>query len=232
MDSPRISGSPVIEAHPGTSTVGPGTPVLSAHHNLPYMHAPNTGSAFNVNAPSSSSTTFHSNGHNSPTQRPLNRKTSKPLNPHATSSPANSRKPSGSAQTSAAASGSGSGVKDSTKDSLPPGTPLTAQMNGNGAVNGTSSPNPATHTTSAPPVRIRTTPHLPHMKDVPDAPPTLMHWSRAPVHGMLPMRNARAHTVTLVDNVAWLFGGCDEKGCWQDVYTFDTGEWLVYFSGI
>ena len=37
------------------------------------------------------------------------------------------------------------------------------------------------------------------------------------------MRNMRAHTVTLVDNVAWLFGGCDDKGCWKDIYCFDTG---------
>ncbi|KAG1839319.1 hypothetical protein DFJ58DRAFT_812579 [Suillus subalutaceus] len=43
-----------------------------------------------------------------------------------------------------------------------------------------------------------------------------------PVHGMLPMRSFRAHTVTLVDHVAWLFGGCDDKGCWKDVYCFDT----------
>ncbi|KIK93296.1 hypothetical protein PAXRUDRAFT_145380 [Paxillus rubicundulus Ve08.2h10] len=49
-----------------------------------------------------------------------------------------------------------------------------------------------------------------------------MYWSRAPVHGALPMRHMRAHTVTLVDNVAWLFGGCDDKGCWKDIYCFDT----------
>lgn len=36
------------------------------------------------------------------------------------------------------------------------------------------------------------------------------------------MRAFRAHTVTLVDHVAWLFGGCDDKGCWKDVYCFDT----------
>ena len=38
------------------------------------------------------------------------------------------------------------------------------------------------------------------------------------------MRNMRAHTVTLVDNVAWLFGGCDDRGCWKDIYCFDTGK--------
>lgn len=72
--------------------------------------------------------------------------------------------------------------------------------------------------------KIRITPRLPTGNDVPTAPATIMYWSRAPVHGTLPMHNMRAHTVTLVDNVAWLFGGCDDKACWKDVYLFDTGK--------
>ncbi|KAH9915345.1 uncharacterized protein B0H18DRAFT_1018353 [Fomitopsis serialis] len=76
---------------------------------------------------------------------------------------------------------------------------------------------------AGPPVpRIRNTPHLPHAKDVEFAPATLMYWSRAPVYGFLPQHGVRAHSVTLVDNVAWLFGGCDEKGCWRDIYLFNT----------
>jgi hypothetical protein len=43
------------------------------------------------------------------------------------------------------------------------------------------------------------------------------------VYGQLPTRSMRAHSVTMVDSVAWLFGGCDEKGCWKDVYSFHTG---------
>ncbi|KAG9311086.1 galactose oxidase [Chiua virens] len=70
--------------------------------------------------------------------------------------------------------------------------------------------------------RPRNTPRLPHSDDVPITPATHMYWSRAPVHGTVPNRNMRAHTVTLVDNVAWLFGGCDDKGCWKDIYCFDT----------
>ncbi|KAH7910001.1 hypothetical protein BJ138DRAFT_1009756 [Hygrophoropsis aurantiaca] len=70
--------------------------------------------------------------------------------------------------------------------------------------------------------RIRVTPRLPHADDVELAPATNMYWSKAPVHGTLPMRSMRAHTVTLVDSTAWLFGGCDDKGCWKDVYCFDT----------
>lgn len=40
----------------------------------------------------------------------------------------------------------------------------------------------------------------------------------------------RAHSVTMVDHTAWLFGGCDDKGCWKDVWCFNTGESL--FRGL
>lgn len=48
-----------------------------------------------------------------------------------------------------------------------------------------------------------------------------MHWSRAPVYGYLPMHNMRAHSVTLVEQTAWVFGGCDERVCWGNLYSFD-----------
>lgn len=84
---------------------------------------------------------------------------------------------------------------------------------------------------SKPPQRPRTTPRLPHSDD-PPAPATALYWSRAPIHGVLPMRSFRAHTVTLVDHVAWLFGGCDDKGCWKDVYCFDTGQPLFFLTHV
>jgi Rab9 effector protein with kelch motifs len=72
--------------------------------------------------------------------------------------------------------------------------------------------------------RIRVLPRLPHVKDVELAPTTSMYWSKGPVYGHLPMRGMKAHSATLVDNIAWLFGGCDgDKGCWNDIYCFDTG---------
>ncbi|KII83176.1 hypothetical protein PLICRDRAFT_180671 [Plicaturopsis crispa FD-325 SS-3] len=63
------------------------------------------------------------------------------------------------------------------------------------------SPNNATQG-AAPPLqqRIRTNPHMPHTKDVEIAPATVIYWSPAPVHGVLPMRSMRAHSVALVDN--------------------------------
>jgi len=71
--------------------------------------------------------------------------------------------------------------------------------------------------------KIRNTPHLPSGPPMELAAPTLMYWSRAPVYGHLPSRSMRAHSVTLVDNTAWLFGGCDERGCARDVWCCDVG---------
>ncbi|KAF8904757.1 hypothetical protein CPB84DRAFT_1772753 [Gymnopilus junonius] len=49
-----------------------------------------------------------------------------------------------------------------------------------------------------------------------------MYWSRAPVWGTVPTRTMRAHTATLVDTTAWIFGGCDDRDSSKDVYCFDT----------
>lgn len=76
--------------------------------------------------------------------------------------------------------------------------------------------------------KIRSTPRLPHDKDVERAPSTIMYWSRAPIYGTIPMRTMRAHSVTLVDTTAWLFGGCDDKDCSKDIYCFDTGMAFRY----
>ena len=69
----------------------------------------------------------------------------------------------------------------------------------------------------------RTTPSLPHSTSIAVAPPTLMYWSKAPVYG-LQLPKVRAHTVTLVDNIVWLFGGCDEQHCFKELWWFNTGK--------
>ena len=81
----------------------------------------------------------------------------------------------------------------------------------------------------APVPKFRANPHLPHDKKVAPAPATVMYWSRAPVWGTIPMRTMRAHTVTLVDTTAWIFGGCDDKDSSKDIYCFDTG--MSFVSG-
>ncbi|KAK1222890.1 hypothetical protein PQX77_014312 [Marasmius sp. AFHP31] len=74
--------------------------------------------------------------------------------------------------------------------------------------------------------RFRVTPKLPHA-DEPEASPTLMYWGRAPVWGLCPTRTMRGHTVTLVGDTAWVFGGCDDKDTAKDLYCFDveTNQW-------
>ena len=74
--------------------------------------------------------------------------------------------------------------------------------------------------------RVRLLPHLPHSKDSEVAPTVQMYWSKAPVWGTMPNHGMRAHSVTLVDSVAWIFGGCDERGCWKDLWLFNTGDYV------
>ncbi|KAG5643113.1 hypothetical protein DXG03_001539 [Asterophora parasitica] len=87
-------------------------------------------------------------------------------------------------------------------------------------------------TSSAP--RYKSIPTLPHDKHAEAIPSTAMYWSRAPVYGTVPQRTMRAHTMTLVENVAWLFGGNDEKDMHsikdlKDMYCFDTEtmQWTI-----
>jgi len=70
----------------------------------------------------------------------------------------------------------------------------------------------------------RAVPQLPSAPGLLPAPPPAMYWSKAPVHGSVPKRAFRAHTANLADEVLWLFGGCDSKGCFRELWCFDTGE--------
>ena len=82
---------------------------------------------------------------------------------------------------------------------------------------------PRTPAADQPSSRFRHVPRLPNAVDVEAAPPPVMYWSKAPVWGWLPNHGFRAHTVTLADNVAWIFGGCDDKGCFKDMWCFNIG---------
>ncbi|KAG6890221.1 hypothetical protein C0995_010233 [Termitomyces sp. Mi166 len=78
-------------------------------------------------------------------------------------------------------------------------------------------------------LEIKTIPTLPHDKDAPTVPSTAMYWSRAPAYGAVPQRTMRAHTMTLVDNIAWLVGGIEDKDStkdMKDMHCFDTGAVL------
>jgi Rab9 effector protein with kelch motifs len=77
--------------------------------------------------------------------------------------------------------------------------------------------------------KARSTPRLPHDTEAEAAPSTSMYWSRAPVYGTIPPKFMRGHSVTLVEAIAWIFGGCDDKDLKENVrdmriiYCFDTG---------
>lgn len=56
--------------------------------------------------------------------------------------------------------------------------------------------------------------------DVPPAPSSGMYWSRAPVSGS-PHTALRAHTTTLVGSNVYVFGGCDSRTCFNELYVLD-----------
>ncbi|KAK3382933.1 hypothetical protein B0T24DRAFT_603012 [Lasiosphaeria ovina] len=47
-----------------------------------------------------------------------------------------------------------------------------------------------------------------------------MYWSRAPVSGS-PHTALRAHTMTLVGSNVFVFGGCDSRACFNELYVLD-----------
>ncbi|KAI0009435.1 galactose oxidase [Xylariaceae sp. FL0662B] len=56
--------------------------------------------------------------------------------------------------------------------------------------------------------------------DVPAAPSSGMYWSQALVSGA-PHTPLRAHTTTLVGSNVFVFGGCDSRSCFNELYVLD-----------
>ncbi|KAI3399923.1 hypothetical protein diail_5079 [Diaporthe ilicicola] len=52
------------------------------------------------------------------------------------------------------------------------------------------------------------------------APSSGMYWSRAPVSGR-PHPALRAHTTTIIGSNIYVFGGCDSRACFNDLYVLD-----------
>lgn len=66
-------------------------------------------------------------------------------------------------------------------------------------------------------------PPLPDAKSAPDVPPAPasgMYWSRAPTSGASHTA-LRAHTTTLIGSNIYVFGGCDSRSCFNELYVFD-----------
>ncbi|EKD18510.1 uncharacterized protein L3040_007465 [Drepanopeziza brunnea f. sp. 'multigermtubi'] len=73
-------------------------------------------------------------------------------------------------------------------------------------------------------------PPLPDPKTAPDvepAPASGMYWSKAPVSGAS-HTSLRAHTTTLVGSNVYIFGGCDSRSCFNELYVLDADAF--YFS--
>ncbi|KAE8451153.1 hypothetical protein EG329_004825 [Mollisiaceae sp. DMI_Dod_QoI] len=95
-----------------------------------------------------------------------------------------------------------------------------------------SSPAPRTVTPAQRPPRgpYIPFPPLPDPKTAPDvepAPASGMYWSRAPVSGAS-HTSLRAHTTALVGSNIYVFGGCDSRSCFNELYVLDADAF--YFS--
>ncbi|KAI1068167.1 hypothetical protein LB507_004594 [Fusarium sp. FIESC RH6] len=74
-------------------------------------------------------------------------------------------------------------------------------------------------------------PLLPDPKSAPKvdvAPASGMYWSRAPVSGAS-HTSLRAHTTTIIGSNVYVFGGCDSRTCFNDLYVLDADSfhWSV-----
>ncbi|TVY78276.1 Tip elongation aberrant protein, partial [Lachnellula suecica] len=96
-------------------------------------------------------------------------------------------------------------------------------------------PSPVTARIATPAQRPPRGPHipfppLPDPKTAPDvepAPASGMYWSRAPVSGASHTA-LRAHTSTLIGSNIYVFGGCDSRSCFNELYVLDADAF--YFS--
>ncbi|TPX30402.1 hypothetical protein SmJEL517_g06030 [Synchytrium microbalum] len=55
-----------------------------------------------------------------------------------------------------------------------------------------------------------------------ESPVPAMRWTRITPMGNVPPRPVRAHTMTLVGEKLYLFGGCDNSECFPDLWIFDS----------
>jgi hypothetical protein len=69
-------------------------------------------------------------------------------------------------------------------------------------------------------------PHLSLAPHVDPAPAPAMYWSKTRTHGK-PPKAIRAHTVNLVGELMYVFGGCDAKTCFNAVLIFDAGSYYL-----
>ncbi|KAL2271080.1 hypothetical protein VTJ83DRAFT_451 [Remersonia thermophila] len=120
-------------------------------------------------------------------------------------------KPAGQAAGSGSAQPGGAGSR-SNSSSGAPGAPGAVPRFGTGR--GAPAKGAEVHRPFPPLVDPQTAP------DVPAAPSSGMYWSRAPVSGA-PHTALRAHTTTLIGSNVYVFGGCDARACFNELYVLD-----------
>lgn len=228
------AGSPSISISGGNTRPSAGP---TSHPNHPnFRPQPSTSSLASL---ASASASVVSAQGSSSTTRPILGRNPSGLRGVSSSSLRADRDKAATSDTVSVAGASVSGVMASSssvskgKRSKSPGSATIREKDREGSSHGTDKAQGAVATRGGRPApgmhaggpRYRHNPHLPTGNADP-VPATLMYWSKAPVYGHLPTHNVRAHSVTLVDGVAWIFGGCDEKGCFKDVWCFNTGALL------
>ncbi|KAG8894376.1 hypothetical protein FRC00_009039 [Tulasnella sp. 408] len=192
-------------------------------------HPSHHGSLKNMNSQSSLAgmPTARSNKQRDPGERVISRTTSRQTSgqgvPPSKASATGDPKENGAAAT---ANGTSTAADPTSTSAVPDRTGQPTPKPSPSAQGGAQSKSSKSHPQTTSRAKFRHTPHLPQY-EAERVSAAMMHWSKAPVHGTLPTRSMRAHTVTMVDNIAWIFGGCDERGCWRDVWCFDieTFQW-------
>jgi hypothetical protein len=56
------------------------------------------------------------------------------------------------------------------------------------------------------------------------APAAGMYWSRTITYGRGPSRPLRAHSANMVGEAMYVFGGCNQKTCFNQLYILDMGK--------
>lgn len=153
-----------------------------------------------------------------------------------------------------ATSGGHRPTSSSSKNTIPPTPALSNGVNGDASRDGedviarrpsamrstSAIVGPGSAATIAPTINRRTTsanartqgtytsfPSLQNPKDAPDvpaAPASGMYWSKAQVSGT-PHPALRAHTMTLIGSNIYIFGGCDSRACFNDLYVLDADSY-------
>lgn len=68
-----------------------------------------------------------------------------------------------------------------------------------------------------------------HNKDEKSIPTSGLLWYRGPVHGALPGRTLRSHSMTKIRNKAWVIGGYDARQTYRDIYCLELGRTHLLF---